>query len=156
LLLCVATLVLWVRSYSHADRVHVALASEHAAISARGRVWLLRFGPARADAPPFDPVARIDESFAGWEPLLADRARLGFVSSTGEDICGFCRIVGVPHAAVVVALAVTPGIIGFRTFRRRRRALRGCCTNCGYDVRATPERCPECGAVQGARPATAA
>ena len=37
-----------------------------------------------------------------------------------------------------------------RRARRRRLVRAGCCVQCGYDLRGTLDRCPECGAVPGA------
>jgi hypothetical protein len=60
----------------------------------------------------------------------------------------------VPHAYVFAALAVLPAVYLVKLRRRRRRADRvGLCQSCGYDLRATPARCPECGAA-GTMPAS--
>ena len=82
----------------------------------------------------------------------------GFAYGSGDDPYATpgtpvmrCWVLAVP-LWFVTAISATPPLIWLtsRVMSRRRRKA-GRCPTCGYDLRATPSRCPECGGVPNAR-----
>ena len=63
----------------------------------------------------------------------------------------------VPYWFPMAAAALLPALWTASSIRRRLRARRDAgakpCPRCGYDLRATPDRCPECGTPASASPA---
>jgi hypothetical protein len=77
----------------------------------------------------------------GFEWIKKDRPRSG--TYMARAIAPFWSIIGV---TALLPLAWTTMQVRSRACQRKRHG-RLLCRNCGYDVRATPERCPECGTV---------
>lgn len=57
------------------------------------------------------------------------------------------RAVYFPTWVVVVVTGILPAVALCRIVCWHRRTRAGRCRRCGYDLRATPDRCPECGLV---------
>ena len=65
-------------------------------------------------------------------------------------------VTSVPFWAIIVVTLALPVSVLRRRVRDRRIIREGRCRACGYDLRATPDRCPECGTVRVTTPASAA
>ena len=59
--------------------------------------------------------------------------------------------IAVPYWLPHLAFALPPSLAAARAVRRYRSARNGRCVACGYDLRATPGGCPECGTPTMAR-----
>jgi hypothetical protein len=105
-------------------------------------------------APPLPPLWAIDHhSYDAYE-YSSDGAfwqQLGFYydEMPAGGVFGPGRVgaayIGFPHWAPAVLIGCP--LLGalLRVRKRRRRARAGLCGRCGYDLCASPDRCPECG-----------
>jgi hypothetical protein len=159
-LVFVGMLALWVRSYFVADHLvrvrkatvgnGVVLINYEFVSEGGGLVYFRRESLRKADAAVPPRWGWVPTYRAANQPRdIVERLRT-FRWDLINGRSQWTRVGWVPHWPFVVAAGVMPGARFFLWFRRRRRKRTGHCSACGYDLRATPGRCPECGAVAAA------
>jgi hypothetical protein len=155
LLLCGATVALWVRSLSTADCV---LSRNSVVCSVGTAVWVRYTGRAPFIPPGerFQYLARpadlMEPTFRSWlRPPSWDFVGFAFGRVDYPGDRDYFAQAAVPHWALALAAGAWPGWRGLKRSGRRARTRRQCCVACGYDLRATPGRCPECGTAREAK-----
>jgi hypothetical protein len=118
------------------------------------------------DASEMDPLFSLDGATFGttnrvyystWEPPRTFAERLGFWSMDTRMKSGpFFRTI-IPYWPLIALFGVLPADAAFTMLRgwlKRRWPKEGLCRTCGYDLRESKQRCPECGTevVRGANP----
>lgn len=132
-------------------------------VAAHGGIGLAKSDDTDADRLSEDPTG------VTWHRFKAEQAAfLDYPQSIANRIgFGYDRVVNVagggysetalafPFWLIVCIVFAHPATVGLRrTFRRRRRDA-GSCATCGYDIRFSQRRCPECGQPVGGHPAKA-
>jgi len=159
LLLCIATIFLWITSYfSQLDINWAGNSVSWELVISRGEMSFSRV----KWASPI-PTNNLGWNLSGVAPRsLPDQLQsltgvighfrfraFGFAFFTLHRLTVFNgRQFLWPCWALALLAALTPVVW---MIRKRQRSKPGHCMVCGYDLRATPDRCPECGSV----PATA-
>jgi hypothetical protein len=161
LLLCAATCVLWARRHHNVDDI---LAFEHGKAQ-----WNLVFSSERM-AVNNDPQVALEEALLTgaynrrneilivrvgleykYDAAQRDKSALDHrLAAANEAVrrietnpATLARGYSVPYWAFIVTFLSLPVVSAIVLISGKRRS--GCCLVCGYDLRASKDRCPECG-----------
>jgi hypothetical protein len=181
LLLFIGSAALWVRSYFNTDFAEaVGFDTYTLASSSSGRVRLRVCTNYPAEfywgVKPHPRFFAHHETLAvgvgtDWSTVPIPKAsfdwrRFGMMlvrehdpsgsATSGAAITTTYVVIPLWLASIVAAVAPANWIYRHRLSRKAMRRRLGLCITCGYDLRATPERCPECGAVPEATDLSAA
>jgi hypothetical protein len=154
LLLCLAILLLWFISASTPRQGIPVLQSNFSDgyIQLSSNLQHVEF--AVITSPWHNPDGKMFVCYDGDNARVkgADSFTLGvYIGSTRIVPAGKCFVIVLPYWLLLLAFATYPAVTfgrrGWLAYRFGVRQQQSLCTNCGYDLQATPDRCPECGTI---------
>jgi hypothetical protein len=158
LLLYTALLILWVRSYLRSDIIQTP-DRRHAFDTSPGRIWIyVASRPFWAGIQHSSISAQLlfpfNPDYGGLFRITRVVGRVRFYASCGFVYCAYPQGNGttavwftdfaVPFWFLTLAAGAFPM---FWLRFHLKRTPHGHCATCNYDLRATPDRCPECGTI---------
>ncbi|HEX3356563.1 MAG TPA: hypothetical protein VHS31_06230 [Tepidisphaeraceae bacterium] len=139
LLLCVSAATFWVRSYR---KLNSLSDYDHINFTHQDPQWWIISYPGKAVL-----CRQAGRDWNGHDLPRVHFLGIGFGGTRGKtgDLLWNLELPYWFLCATTVAVPLIWARWRWRQGKKRRRQERGECPNCGYDLRATPERCPECG-----------
>jgi hypothetical protein len=150
-------------TYEHSVGTYLGVTDPARDYSRHGKWLFVRWGGRAGQPEPTAEQLRSDReallALAGDIKQLRERAEAGDRDAPRvrentvrrarelEARPGYRWTVQFPAWILVALSAVLPAVWLWRAVRLRLRPRAGHCRRCGYDLRATPDRCPECGEV---------
>jgi hypothetical protein len=156
-------MVAWVRSRYLMDRIVVNSTRHYVEINLRRGGYLILWKTTERDGPLWvsaDHDQRPPHGLGSNPYRWSDGHHLGFSYYEGErKLTGppgtlptwvfVQRWITVPYWVVTAVGLLLSTLLAARQVPLWRRRRRGLCVHCGYDLRASPGRCPECGSEGG-------
>jgi hypothetical protein len=148
-------------TYEHSVGTFLGVSDPALDYPRHGKWLFLRWGSLPSQAEPTAEQLRSNRE--AWLALVGDIKQLQERAEAGdpdarrvreeserrlinlEERPGNRWTVHVPAWVLAAFSAILPSVWIWRAVRLRSRPRAGHCLRCGYDLRATPDRCPECG-----------
>ena len=152
LLLCAAVGLSWVRSYWLCDIITRGGPLGGTIVwTVHGGIHAVREGQRPFGVPTSEEQRRFGvrtvpaEKVGQFEYAVGLRPNRWMPARFGRERAFGRAYLFVPHWVPLGLFAAAPAAWFARRLRRARRSACGLCIACGYDLRATRHRCPECG-----------